>query len=418
MGPGRVAQAAEGGGAGGRSGEEDTATGEQRIHAASPVSSFLDAAREVGGARQVGQAAAADSLGRADGAQHGVGEDVGAERADQRRRRAATARARREGEDDIAVAHRVDRVDAAREAVVRHLRDLARLGLGQDRIGGDDRDRRRRAGGAARLEPRRQLAAPERAHRADELRAVGGARAGDDAAGARIDDVADRVDGDERGDGDAADLDRCRADAALHRPADAEQLADRGAGAGADVALGERIARRRFARGVAGGGIGADARVADPEIEQDRRRNDRHDERRRDAIDGRADRRADAALVEPAHHAARRVEAEGAAAGEHDRVHLVDRVDRIEQLGLARPGRRAAHVDAGDGAVAGDHDRAAGRPARVGEVADLEAGDRGQAERHRRRARRTRRRSSACGATPRRSGTACRRRSSRSPSGA
>ena len=203
--------------------------------------------------------------------------------------------------------------------------------------------------------------------------------------------------------------------------------------------------RRRFARGVAGGGIGADARVADPEIEQDRRRNDRHDERRRDAIDGRADRRADAALVEPAHHAARRVEAEGAAAGQHDRVHLVDRVDRIEQLGLARPGRRAAHVDAGDGAVAGDHDRAAGRPARVREVADLEAGDRGQAchgaatlpavaapregvaglGAARRPAgcrldalKRTRRRSSACGATPRRSGTACRRRSSRSPSGA
>ena len=141
--------------------------------------------------------------------------------------------------------------------------------------------------------------------------------------------------------------------------------------------------RRRFAGGVAGGGIGADARVADPEVEQDRRRNDRHDERRSaDAIGGRADRRADAALVEPAHHAARGVEAEGAAAGEHDRMHLVDRVDRIEQLGLARPGRRAAHVDAGDGAVAGDHDRAAGRPARVGEVADLEAGDRGQ-PRHR-----------------------------------
>ena len=46
------------------------------------------------------------------------------------------------------------------------------------------------------------------------------------------------------------------------------------------------------------------------------------------------------------------------------------------------PGDGAAHVDAGDGAFARDDDRAAGRPARVSEVADLEAGDRGQAKRH------------------------------------
>ena len=231
--------------------------------------------------RQVGQAGAADALGGADGAQDRIGEHLGAERADQRRRRAPAARAGREGEDDIAVAHRVDRVDAAREAVVRHLRDLARLGLGQHRVGRDDPDRRRRAGGAARLEPRRHLAAPERAHRADELPAVGGARAGDDAAGARIDDVADRVDGDERGDRDAADLDRRRADAALHRPADAEQLADRRAGAGADVALGERVAATPLRRPRSRRRHRAGSRIADPEIEQDRRRHDRHDERRR-----------------------------------------------------------------------------------------------------------------------------------------
>ena len=238
------------------------------------------------------------------------------------------------------------------------------------------------AGGVARIEPRRQLAALERAHRADELLAVGAACAGDDPARARIDDVADCVDGDQRGDGDAADLDRRGADAALHRARDAEQLADRRARTRADVALGGRIARRDLARGVARRGVGADARIADPEVEQDRRRDDRHDEGLRDAVGRRADHGADAALLEPAHDAAGGVETERAAAGEDDRVHLVDRVDRIEQLGLARARRRAAHVDSGDGAFAGDDHRAAGRPARVGEVADLEAGDRGQPKRH------------------------------------
>ena len=45
---------------------------------------------------------------------------------------------------------------------------------------------------------------------------------------------------------------------------------------------------------------------------------------------------ADVVLVEPAHHAGRRVEAERAAAGEDDGVDLLDHVERIEQVRLAR----------------------------------------------------------------------------------
>ena len=158
------------------------------------------------------------------------------------------------------------------------------------------------------------------------------------------------------------------------------------AGAGADVAFGRRIARRRLAGGVAGGGVGADARVADPEVEQDRRRHDRHDERLRAPSAGAPIGDADAALVEPAHHAAGGVEAEGAAAGEHDRVHLVDRVDRMRAArSRACPGAAPRTSTPATAPSRGDHDRAAGRPARVGEVADLEAGDGGQATRHRRR---------------------------------
>ena len=54
-------------------------------------------------------------------------------------------------------------------------------------------------------------------------------------------------------------------------------------------------------------------------------------------------------LVEPAHHALRRVEAEGAAARQADGVDDLDDVDRVEQVGLARAGRAAAHVDAAGG---------------------------------------------------------------------
>ena len=73
--------------------------------------------------------------------------------------------------------------------------------------------------------------------------AVGAARAGEHAAGGRVDDVADGVDRHQRAHRDGADLQRRGADAALHRALDAEQLAHRGAGAGADAALRRRLAR-------------------------------------------------------------------------------------------------------------------------------------------------------------------------------
>ena len=88
--------------------------------------------------------------------------------------------------------------------------------------------------------------------------------------------------------------------------------------------------------------------------------------------------KAVAVLVEPAHHAAGGIEAERAAAGQQQRVHLVDEVARHQQIGLARAGCRAAHVDAAGDAGFAQHHRAAGGPARVGVVADLQAGDVGR----------------------------------------
>ena len=120
--------------------------------------------------------------------------------------------------------------------------------------------------------------------------------------------------------------------------------------------------RRGLAGGVAGLRVGPDARIAEPQVEQHRRRHDRHARR--------ADREAVAALVEPAHHAAGGVEAERAAAGEQHRVHALDQVAGREQVGLARAGRGAAHIDAAGRARFAEHDGAAGRPPRVGVVAD------------------------------------------------
>ena len=193
--------------------------------------------------------------------------------------------------------------------------------------------------------------------------AVGAARAGEQPPAGGVAHVADGVDRDQRADaqverrrtvrGRHAHAQRSAADAALHRPLDAPQLADGGAGACADRAPRRRAGDGGGAGGVAGGGVGAEPRVAEPEVVQHRRRNDRHARR--------ADRDADAALVEPAHHAAGGVEPERAAAGEQHARARARRRCRGQQVGLARARRGAAHVDAGDGAVAAaQHDGAAG----------------------------------------------------------
>ena len=162
--------------------------------------------------------------------------------------------------------------------------------------------------------------------------------------------------------------------------------------------------------------------VASPsqQVEQDRRRHDRHARRpdlRRRCRARRASasrRRRRRARTRCRRRAARRAPARPRCSGDSSSVSRV-------------PGERAAHVDAGDRAGLAQHDGAAGRPARVGEVADREAGDVGHRPFMRRSAARGRqprgsgehaRRVAACVATPRRGDAACRRRSSRARSGA
>ena len=186
-------------------------------------------------------------------------------------------------------------------------------------------------------------------------------------AGRRVHRAAPGVDDDERGDGDAFGRDDAgRTDAALQRRGV-------GAGAGTDRAL----ADRPRARG--GGGPPAELGVrpvaedaARAEVEDDRRRDDRHD-----VVRLQADLEPAAALLEPGHHAAGRVEAVRAAAGEADAVDLADHVQRVQRVGLPSSGSAAAHVDAADRARRRQHDRRAGQPAPAGAlvVADLEPGD-------------------------------------------
>ena len=81
----------------------------------------------------------------------------------------------------------------------------------------------------------------------------------------------------------------------------------------------------RLRAGGAGGPIAAvggrsDPRIADAKVEEDRGRHDRHARH--------ADVEPDVVLLEPAYDAGRGVEAEGAAAGQDDRVDFLDRVDR------------------------------------------------------------------------------------------
>ena len=168
--------------------------------------------------------------------------------------------------------------------------------------------------------------------RVDEAAAISAACARHDLAGRGIDDVAGGVERDEGGDGEPVrQRDRRRADAALHRVTAAAELADRGAGAGADTAFGDgpsvaacAAAYPHEASGLINGlpPTGRSNSTAGG--------NDRHI--------GAAKRKADFALFEIPHHAAGRVEPESAAAREHDRVDLFDEIRRIEQIGLARSG--------------------------------------------------------------------------------
>jgi hypothetical protein len=91
--------------------------------------------------------------------------------------------------------------------------------------------------------------------------------------------------------------------------------------------------------------------AGEAEIEQDRRRNDRHYHR--------AHGKAAARLSEPIHDPRGSIETKGRAAGQHDSVDAVDQSAGSEQFGLAAAGRPATDIDRSRGRRFGEHDRGA-----------------------------------------------------------
>ena len=259
------------------------------------------------------------------------------------------------------------RVDAARQPAVRRHRQALRLHLGEDRIGGHHAN----GGVGAGQQRLRPFAAQQRAPGVEQRAPVRRARPGHHLRGVGVQHIAHRVAGNQGAHGDAVRRHRRRAHAALHGAGDAKQLAHAGAGARAHIAFGRVGARRRGAGCVTRCRIGPDAHVAHQQVKQHRRRHQRQP--------AHAHVQPHAVLFQPAHRAAGGVQSPGAAAGQHDGMHLVHQIARVQQIGFPRARRCATHIDTAHCAIACDDHRAARGAARVGEMANLDAGHAGDA---------------------------------------
>ena len=214
---------------------------------------------------------------------------------------------------------------------------------------------------------------PHQHARVGEALAILGAHTGDDGAGRRIDDVADGVDRDQRGDDQAVRKRDCRgAHTGLHRAVAAGGFANRRTGSGADVAFSHCSVSCRGCRTVPAVGGRSDTRVAaKPEVHQDRSWRNRNN--------GAGDLEADLLLRQVTRDAIANGEPIGASAGEKDRIDVLDTVHRVEQGDIACAGRSASLCDTTDRAVAvHDDDRASSRPLAERVVADLQSRDGGE----------------------------------------
>ena len=214
----------------------------------------------------------------------------------------------------VAVGGCVDGVDAAGQAVLRHAGDLAELRF---REGGVGQDRGQGGIGQEFVFPGFRFL-HHLLRGAAERFFVFREQARDLPAGVRIEHIAQRVHGRDRADLQVPELHRVTADTGFHAELHAFPFAHGGAAARAEIA----VAVIRGFPGQAGGftahgGVRADVLVADGQVEEA----GLDDER--DFRD--ADVEADAVLLQEAHDAAGRVQAESAAAGKHDGVNGLHR---------------------------------------------------------------------------------------------
>ena len=103
-----------------------------------------------------------------------------------------------------------------------------------------------------------------------------------------------------------------------------------------------------------------------PDVEQDRRRHDRHRHRPGPV--------PDVALRQEPDHPRRRIEPERAPAAQDYGMDLRDVAGRPQQVGLAGAGSGAANVHAPNGATPAQHNRAPGTASQVSSMPHLDAG--------------------------------------------
>src|SRR5206468_1243048 len=147
---------------------------------------------------------------------------------------------------------------------------------------------------------------------------------------------------------------------------DAEKLSDGGAGARSDAAFFHSFGSGRRGRGYAHGDIRMHARLADGEIEQDRRGNDGNVLA--------AESEAHFARRQVAAHTRGGFQSEGAAAGQQNAVHLVGDVAGAKHVDLLRAAGAAADVHAAHRARFAENRRAAGERFEIGDVTHADAG--------------------------------------------
>ena len=112
-------------------------------------------------------------------------------------------------------------------------------------------------------------------------------------------------------------------------------------------------------------GIGANIGATDAQIEEHRRRNNRHPRRARIV--------ADALIGQRAHDAISGGQPEGAATRQQDGMYLGHHAAWVEQIGFARAGRAPTHIHGAKRGPGATHDGAAGASLQVGIMPDEDA---------------------------------------------
>jgi len=147
-------------------------------------------------------------------------------------------------------------------------------------------------------------------------------------------------------------------------------LADGGPGTGAHASFHHGGIGGCRRGGFAHGQSGPHAGLADSQVVQDRRRNNRNF--------GRASVEADAFVFQVAAHAGGRFQSKGAAAGQQDAMNLFGHVARTEGVDFFGAGCRPANVHSRHSSRLAQDGGAAGDGVEVGNVSDADSGDVGK----------------------------------------